>query len=343
MGGIKQLSSSLLLWKVHMWRYAKSEFLFPNGICDSFLMGLKDSFAQIKAQLLLLDPIPQMNKVFSLVVQEEWQRNVTAQTNSRRVDTTNSLAFATCTDNSRKDAQSSMNNRNSNQRKERSFCTHCNFHGHTIEKCYKIHGYPPGYKPRPKAQTMVPNQISANQVSTQPIHDEKVQESGNIGNFIQSLNTNKYKQLMTMLSSHSASSILASNSPDNPTISYAASTCLLVPVTSVSYSNHLWIVDSGASRYICSNANMFTFLKPVWNSTVSLPNNTKIHVHLYGDIQLAPHFILKNVLFVPQFSFNLISVSAFAFDSSLIVTFSHDHFLIQDPHNSTMISRGNKF
>ena len=116
----------------------------------SFLMGLNDSFAQIRAQLLLHDPIPHMNKVFSLVLQEERQRNVTAQTNSGGVDTPNTLAFGTHTDNARKDTQSSGSNRNSFQKKERPFCTHCNFHGHTIERCYKIHGYPPGHKPRPK-------------------------------------------------------------------------------------------------------------------------------------------------------------------------------------------------
>ena len=66
-------------------------------------MGLNDSFAQIQAQLLLLDPIPPMNKVFSLVVQEERQRNVTAQTNSGGVDTANTLAFATRADNVKRD------------------------------------------------------------------------------------------------------------------------------------------------------------------------------------------------------------------------------------------------
>ena len=70
-------------------------------------------------------------------------------------------------------------------------------------------------------------------------------------------------------------------------------------MTSIFNSTHLWIVDYGASRHICSNANMFTSLKPVWNSTVSLPNNARILVRLYGDVQLASHLILKNVLFVP--------------------------------------------
>ena len=69
----------------------------------SFLMGLNDYFTQIRAQLLLLDPIPPMNKVFSLVVLKECQRNVTAQTNSGGVNTTNSLAFTTCADNVKRD------------------------------------------------------------------------------------------------------------------------------------------------------------------------------------------------------------------------------------------------
>lgn len=48
----------------------------------SFLMGLNDSFAQVRGQLLLMDPIPSINKVFSLVSQEEHQRNVSLNTNT---------------------------------------------------------------------------------------------------------------------------------------------------------------------------------------------------------------------------------------------------------------------
>ena len=39
-----------------------------------FLMGLSESFAQIKGQILLMEPIPQINKVYSLLIQEEAQR-----------------------------------------------------------------------------------------------------------------------------------------------------------------------------------------------------------------------------------------------------------------------------
>ena len=37
----------------------------------SFLMGLNEQFAPVRAQILLMVPLPSINKVFSLVIQEE--------------------------------------------------------------------------------------------------------------------------------------------------------------------------------------------------------------------------------------------------------------------------------
>jgi len=41
-----------------------------------FLMGLNDSFSNIRGQILLIEPLPPINKVFSLVLQDERQREV---------------------------------------------------------------------------------------------------------------------------------------------------------------------------------------------------------------------------------------------------------------------------
>lgn len=35
------------------------------------LMGLNESFSQMRAQILMMDPLPTINKVFSLVVRKE--------------------------------------------------------------------------------------------------------------------------------------------------------------------------------------------------------------------------------------------------------------------------------
>ena len=63
-------------------------------------------------------------------------------------------------------ANSKSSSRNSNWtkgsgKKKRPFCTHYNMPGHTIEKCYKLHGYPPGYKPKGRSNANA-NQVSSN-------------------------------------------------------------------------------------------------------------------------------------------------------------------------------------
>ena len=42
-----------------------------------FLMGLNDSFSQVRSQVLLMDPLPSVSKVYALLIQEEMQRSVT--------------------------------------------------------------------------------------------------------------------------------------------------------------------------------------------------------------------------------------------------------------------------
>ena len=37
-----------------------------------FLNGLNDSYSQVRTQILIIEPIPLIDKAFSLVIQEEW-------------------------------------------------------------------------------------------------------------------------------------------------------------------------------------------------------------------------------------------------------------------------------
>ena len=41
-----------------------------------FLIGLNDSFSHVRAQILMTNPLPSITKAFTLVVQEERQRNI---------------------------------------------------------------------------------------------------------------------------------------------------------------------------------------------------------------------------------------------------------------------------
>lgn len=94
-----------------------------------FLMGLNDSFSHTRGQILLMDPIPDINKVFSLIVQEEKQREVGLTT----TDTSSQLTYA-------------VNSQSKGGKRDRPQCSHCGMMGHIKEKCFKLNGYPPGFK-----------------------------------------------------------------------------------------------------------------------------------------------------------------------------------------------------
>ncbi|KAA8532529.1 hypothetical protein F0562_032655 [Nyssa sinensis] len=49
-------------------------------------------------------------------------------------------------------------NKQSGFRKDKSVCSHCGYTGHTSDKCYRIHGFPPGFKSK-KANVHSANQI----------------------------------------------------------------------------------------------------------------------------------------------------------------------------------------
>ena len=102
-------------------------------------MGLNESYSHIRGQILMMEPLPTINKVFSLVIQEEKQPNVGIS-----YQTSEPMAFGS---NSNASIGSSGG---SKTRRDKIICSHCGFNGHTKEKCYRLVGYPPGWKDKPK-------------------------------------------------------------------------------------------------------------------------------------------------------------------------------------------------
>ncbi|KAL5831852.1 hypothetical protein ACOSQ4_017206 [Xanthoceras sorbifolium] len=77
--------------------------------------------------------------------------------------------------------------------------------------------------------------------------------------------------------------------------------CLSFSLNVIFPSSHVWIADSGATRHICSQAQVFISLKAITHTNVTLPNQTKIPVIFGGDVRLSSDLVLKDVLYVPQF------------------------------------------
>ena len=90
-----------------------------------------------------MEPLPPLTKVFALVIQEERQWNINYGSSSFR----NLLVLG---DSNSTLANAHTSSVHSKGKWEHPQCVHCGFQGHTIDKCYKLHGYPPGYKSRSK-------------------------------------------------------------------------------------------------------------------------------------------------------------------------------------------------
>lgn len=110
-----------------LWDEYSSLVVLPSCECDTarqyithdqqqrllqFLMGLNESYAQIRSQILMMRPLPSVSQAFSIISQEESHRLLST------VDIPSTTFFST---------QGNSNN----QRKEVLTCDYCHWNGHT--------------------------------------------------------------------------------------------------------------------------------------------------------------------------------------------------------------------
>ncbi|XP_050281253.1 uncharacterized protein LOC126722142 [Quercus robur] len=113
----------------------------------SFSMGLNETMLQLE--------------VFSPLLQDEKQRKVGA---GNKVLTETAAALAVL------GPKFGGNAKNFNKsRTGRPQCTHYGAMGHIVDKCYKLHGYPPGYKFKNKNQSFASNLVAVDDSSSEPI------------------------------------------------------------------------------------------------------------------------------------------------------------------------------
>ncbi|CAJ2628544.1 unnamed protein product [Trifolium pratense] len=142
--------------------YCKCSIPCSCGVIDSvrayreqdfvirFLKGLNERFSHSKSQIMMMNPLPDIDRAFSLVIQQE--REMLSFNNSDSVSEATSDSAMVMQVNSTK----------SNSHGKKSFykgkgqgssqsgnrvCTHCGSKtNHIVDNCFEKIGYPPGYK-----------------------------------------------------------------------------------------------------------------------------------------------------------------------------------------------------
>ena len=183
-------------------------------------------------------------------------------------------------------------------RGQRPQCTYCHRLGHTGDRCYQSHGRPPC--------TAHLVQSSDHSACSSSVLGSSSTPQGVI------LTPSEYEEYLRLTQAAKSFSIASVAQTGNV---FSCLTHSFVP----------WILDTGSSDHIFGNKDIFsslTFLSLL--PIITLANGSQTIARGIGSVFPLPSLPLTSVLYVPNFPFNLISISKLTCDLQCVLTFSHN-------------------
>ena len=119
-----------------------------------FLMGLNSSYTAVRGHILMMSPFPSISQAYSLLVQEERQRQV--KTELHFLGENASLTANANRQPTQPEKQPDNWKTNFRKSDNRRFCDHCKRSGHSIDRCFKLHGYPSKSQGRGRGGSQTP-------------------------------------------------------------------------------------------------------------------------------------------------------------------------------------------
>ncbi|XP_074297183.1 uncharacterized protein LOC141627875 [Silene latifolia] len=101
-----------------------------------------------------------------------------------------------------------------------------------------------------------------------------------------------------------------------------------------------WIIDTGASNHVTGTLSCLEDQIQIPGRTVGLPNGQQVVASVMGSVYINDFLTLRNVLFVPALTCNLISVSQLTIENTFSFEFTKNTCLIQDPSSRKTIGAG---
>lgn len=293
-------------------------------IFHQFLIGLDGkSYGAVRTNLLSQQPLGDINRAYQALLQEEQSRAIT----SSRTTLDNVHAF--CAQSERgKGAYNRVD-------KSKLLCSHCKQRGHEIGTCFKLHGNPPWYEERIRARQAARSDGStvSSRTTGGPVasgaggsHSSGAGSSSTAGSGSRSTGGVTGARAHVVLDGAESDSPapLANLTPEQVTalmnlINTEQNNC--EPMTGEMCDSE-WIIDTGASHHITGTLSALSSIRDVGGRPVGLPDGSSIVATKEGDVFLTDCLVLRNVLFVPAFNCNLISVSHLVSDNGCTVQFT---------------------
>jgi hypothetical protein len=168
------------------------------------------------------------------------------------------------------------------------------------------------------------NQVSANQGSYQ--------------NAYQAATLVTVTQPLSQPPSNMAGTPMCLASYSKPNLSHFVFSSQHIDKFAISHTD--WVIDTGATDHMVINTQFLTSMQVVHNVSVNLPNGQSVTVTHIGSVQLSSTLLFTDVLCVPSFDFNLISVSKLTFSLHCCIFFLSNYYFMQDLLYWRMIGMG---
>ncbi|KAF7837533.1 uncharacterized protein G2W53_006015 [Senna tora] len=304
-----------------------------SNYVHQFLMGLGEAYENVVDNVLLMEPIPSYNKVYAMVARVERQMSISSQA---AVEANALLAKAV---DQKINVASGGRFSSYDRKKEKAskYCTTCNKTGHTEESCFKKTGVPDWYKEL-KLQRGKKTGENVYAVFNENNAGEKQKIDREDRKVMTELIQEEIKRMMAgKATGVSGGDTTSSPSPVNA--SYFADFAGNIVLTHHDFFNSdsydktkvKWIVDSGASCHVTGDLRLLKDVtRPKGKNTVQLPDGVIKEVELMGQVQLKSGLTLLNVLFVPDFKYNLISEFQYLISSDINVVLFTSHYEISE-------------
>lgn len=141
---------------------------------------------------------------------------------------------------------------------------------------------------------------------------------------------NQLNQVLLMMQNQGLQDLTAANLP------HMAGKYIFIASFSSGFKQ-LWIIDSGATDHIYTCLTLMTDLQQCKPIIVHLPNGYTTIVTTIGSVKIKPNLTLTGVLYIPTFTYNLISVSKLTNSTHSTITFTHNKCTFQGHDGSKTI------
>jgi len=141
------------------------------------------------------------------------------------------------------------------------------------------------------------------------------------------LNSEQYQQLLALLNKQHTEGVIPGSTANGTGFMAGKHFSFLT-----SFASGDWIIDSGASDHITPDLGIFTSVQKLQiPGFITMPNGKQSRIAHISSVRLTPTLMLSNVLHVPDFQFNLLSVHKLCEQIAGKVIFSSTDCTLQGP------------